>query len=372
MARAGAPCTSPGSRLGYPSLMTPLKLARTLATSLLLTAPVLAGGAPRIMIDPGHGGADPGAVANGLAESEVNLDVSLRLRALLEADSLDPAGGGTWDVRMTREVDAGVSLAQRVSMANSWPADRFYSIHHNAFTSPAANGTETFSFANGTVAADLRDKSQEELLAALGLTDRGVKTANFFVLVNTTMPAILSEGGFLTSPVDSAVLSDPQQLQRAAEAHLYALQRHFGHAPYLPTVAPRVYCEPKLTSGGCLPAIGAVGAPSLTGGVTVRCQQVTGAVFGMLFWSQVPADAPFFGGRLCVAAPQTRTTPAFSGGPAGPNCQGNLQTTLTPVYLASQGLGVGDVLYAQWWFRDPHLPADRVGLSAGLELLLQP
>jgi N-acetylmuramoyl-L-alanine amidase len=160
----------------------------------------------RIVIDPGHGGADPGAAANGLIEKELNLEVALRLRDLLDLDTADMLGGGEWDVRLTRVSDVTVSLADRVLLANNWPADRFVSIHHNAFTSSAANGTETFSFASGTTSAGLRDRVQEELLLGLGLADRGSKTANFYVLRETTMPAALSEGGFLTSPIDAAVL----------------------------------------------------------------------------------------------------------------------------------------------------------------------
>lgn len=132
--------------------------------TLVLCAWIGVGGT-RIVIDPGHGGNDPGATGNGLIEKELNLDVALRLRDLLEADTGDPNGGGSWQVVMTRTSDVDVSLQARVDIANSWPADRFVSIHHNAFSSPAANGTETYSFAEGTFSADLRDKVQQELVA---------------------------------------------------------------------------------------------------------------------------------------------------------------------------------------------------------------
>ena len=350
-----------------------------LATALaLFAAPALAasalasGGPIRVVIDPGHGGSDPGAVGNGLQEKEVNLDISLRLAALLEADTNDPAGGGSWEVRLTRETDISVSLQARVQLANGWPADRFYSIHHNGFSNPAANGIETYAFANGTTAANLRDRSQEELLGALGLTDRGVKTANFYVLVNTTMPAILSEGGFITNPGDAAVLGNPARRQDAAEAHLFALQRHYGIAPYLPNSGPTVYCQPKLTSAGCFPTISAVGPTSISTGVTLECQNVIGGVFGLAFWGTAPADIPFYGGRLCVAGPQVRTPATYSGVPVGQNCLGVLQTTMTPAYLAANGLAPGQTLHAQWWFRDPYQTVNPIGLSAGLRFVLLP
>ena len=204
----------------------------------------------RVVIDPGHGGIDPGGVGNGLIEKEINLAVGLRLRELLELDTLDMAGGGEWEVLMTREDDSSVSLAARTALANSWPADRFVSIHNNAFTSSAANGTETFSFAEGTTSADLRDRIQEEMLTALGLFDRGSKTANFFVLRETNMPAALSEGGFLTNAGDAAALSSPTAVDDMARAHMYALQRHYGFVPFDPSEGPSTYCTAKVASLG--------------------------------------------------------------------------------------------------------------------------
>jgi len=186
-------------------------------------------GAPyRITIDAGHGGSDPGATAQGYQEKDLTLDISLRLRELLVADR------GLWDVQMTRSTDATVSLAARTSMANAWPADRFVSIHINSFSSSSANGLETYSYQEGSTAARLRDRIQDECVKAWRLTDRGSKTANFYVLRETSMPATLSELGFITSPVDIQLLSDPQARQQIAAAHLYALQFHFGVSFNLP------------------------------------------------------------------------------------------------------------------------------------------
>ena len=122
--------------------MSALPPARVLAAVLLagLAAAQDPGGAPiRICLDPGHGGSDPGAVGFGLLEKDMNLDIALRLRDLLEADTADTFGGGEWEVLMTRSTDVDVSLAQRVQLANAWPADRFVSIHCNGFSSSAAS-----------------------------------------------------------------------------------------------------------------------------------------------------------------------------------------------------------------------------------------
>lgn len=329
----------------------------------------------RVVIDPGHGGTDPGAVANGLVEKELNLEVALRLRDLLELDTADPLGGGEWDVRLTRLSDVTVSLANRVTLANNWPADRFVSIHHNAFSSSAANGTETFSFSNGTTSAGLRDRVQEELLLGLGLADRGSKTANFYVLRETTMPAALSEGGFLTSPIDAAVLSSPAAWQASAEAHLMALQRHFNIAPYLPqATAPLVYCTAKVSSAGCTPAIGWSGTPSFVASdLVVHCDHVVSQQYGLLLWSDQPANIPFFGGALCLGNAPQRYQVAYSNGLGSGNCSGRLEVPLATSFFIGNGLFPGSNVYLQWWYRDPgFLPAAPVGLSNALRLTVLP
>ncbi len=211
------------------------RLALAALVLALTPAPAFA---QKIVIDPGHGGSDPGAVGNGLQEKAVNLDVALRLRDLLQADTADTAGGGSWSVSMTRDSDATVSLAARTSYADSVGADRFMSIHSNAFSSSSANGTETFSYTSSGQSAALRNLVQEEAIAAWGLTDRGNKTADFYVLRETSMPAELHELGFITNAGDAAKLGSPAARQQAAEAHLRAIQRHFGIAPYIPGTAP--------------------------------------------------------------------------------------------------------------------------------------
>ncbi|GEM_PF-2649044 len=192
----------------------------------------------KVAVDAGHGGSDSGAVGNGLLEKDINLDVALRLADLLDDDSADTSGGGDWDVLLTRSSDVFVSLQQRVTLANSFGAASFVSIHSNSFSDPQANGTETYAWAEGTTAAMLRDKIHGEMIAAWGLTDRGTKTANFYVLVNTSMPASLSEMGFITNPGDAAFLGSAQARQDMALAHLFAMQAHHGFAPYEPGGGP--------------------------------------------------------------------------------------------------------------------------------------
>jgi len=179
----------------------------------------------KITIDAGHGGSDPGAVAQGYEEEFFNRDVSNRLRDLLVNDR------GLWTIQMCRTTDVTVSLTARTNMANAWPADRFVSVHTNSFSSSTATGTETFAYAEGGNAAQLRDLIQSEMVKAWGLANRGGKTGDLHVLRETTMPATLSEMGFITSPTDIKKLSDPNARQQMAAAHLYALRRHYGVLP---------------------------------------------------------------------------------------------------------------------------------------------
>ena len=179
--------------------------------------------AQKICIDPGHGGSDPGAVGCGLREATINLDVSTRLRELLTT-----AG---YTVIMTRTTDVYLTLTARANYANSNGANRFVSIHTNAFNG-SATGIETFCSPNGsTTSFDQRNKIQEEMVAAWKLTNRGGKTANFTVLTATNMPATLSELAFIDNcAIDAVLLASPTRRQEAAVAHLRALQRSLGHS----------------------------------------------------------------------------------------------------------------------------------------------
>jgi N-acetylmuramoyl-L-alanine amidase len=210
-------------------VLAPTRIAFAAAFASTLALAASPGSAQRlIMIDPGHGGSDPGAVGCGLREAPNALDVSKRLERLLEDAGLR--------VRLTRSNDSYVSLDGRTTMANSAGADRFVSIHINAHTS-SATGTETFMYTSGSAnSRDLRDRIQRQMIRAWMLTDRGGKTAGFYVLRYTSMPATLSELGFISrcSP-DAELIGDPDARQEAAEAHYIAIMGHLGLDTTLPT-----------------------------------------------------------------------------------------------------------------------------------------
>lgn len=155
----------------------------------------------KVFIDPGHGGNDSGAVGvNNLLEKDINLQVSKKVEALLKKQGLD--------VKMSRYDDKYVSLNERTTMANSWNADCFVSIHCNAFNN-TAKGVETFSLNKNT--SDLATNVHLEVLNTKAFTlNRGVKTADFYVLRNTKMRACLIELGFIDNVEDSKILTQKQ------------------------------------------------------------------------------------------------------------------------------------------------------------------
>ncbi len=165
---------------------------------------------PSVCIDAGHGGDDSGAVGHGLLEKSINLDVANRFHNLLK--------NAGYTVYMTRSSDKTVSLSSRTSYANSVGAGRFISIHCNAFNQ-SAHGTETYCYTSGSSTSfRMRDKTQPQMVAALGTYDRGCKTAGFYVIKYTNMPAILAELAFIDNAGDAAKLGDAGYRQKAAEA----------------------------------------------------------------------------------------------------------------------------------------------------------
>ncbi len=158
---------------------------------LLIVLLPLASNAYTICLDPGHGGDNPGATGIYYLEKDANLDCAHLTHSYLErVEEIDWIG-------LTRVDDSTVSLYDRVAYANANGFDRFISLHHNAFNT-AIQGTETYCHPGGsTEAFDLRNEVHPELIWAFGYDDRGIKTADFYVLRNTIMPAILAEASFI-------------------------------------------------------------------------------------------------------------------------------------------------------------------------------
>ena len=167
-----------------------------------------------IILDPGHGGLDTGAIGpDGLREKDVTLAVSLKLRDILVASGAR--------VTMTREDDRDVfpggaqtdaqELQARVDVGAAVPdADIFVSVHCDAFTSPKANGTGTFYYPKTWQDAALAQALQDGMVARGGRRDRGIKEARFYVVRYSDMPAALVELAFITNYIEQAMLADDE------------------------------------------------------------------------------------------------------------------------------------------------------------------
>ncbi|SDB80837.1 N-acetylmuramoyl-L-alanine amidase [Pelagirhabdus alkalitolerans] len=183
----------------------------------------------RIFIDPGHGGRFVGGVGNGMKEKDLVLDISLSARDYL----LDNYSGV--DVKLSRTTDVELAedltedLLERSKMANDWEADYFVSIHTNAFNG-RAHGFESFIF-NGNVSSATK-RHQENihsyLIDQMNVYDRGMKEANFNVLRNTTMPAILLEFLFIDHAEDAELLQSRSYRDWLGKITAEAIADSFG------------------------------------------------------------------------------------------------------------------------------------------------
>ncbi len=156
----------------------------------------------KIIIDPGHGGPDTGAIGlRGVKETDIVLDISKKVSRYLSSKGVA--------VQLTRTKDIDLDLSERVIIANKSYANAFISIHANAVRGYRrdVSGIETY-FYRGYNGKNLANKIQSELVKVPGGSpDRGVRQSRFFVIKHTHMPAALVEVGFLTGRVDSRLLS---------------------------------------------------------------------------------------------------------------------------------------------------------------------
>src|SRR2546421_2637246 len=184
-----------------------------------------------VVIDAGHGGQDSGTTKNGMVEKELTLDVAHRVERLLQERGLV--------VALTRADDTYVSLQDRATMANNQPESVFVSIHFDDAGRSAPNGVETYYAAHALsfpqrVASwlpflqrtssdppnlesqSLATSIQESLVARTQAANRGTKPQQFYVIANVRHPAVLVEGGFLTSKDDAAKLANAEYREQMA------------------------------------------------------------------------------------------------------------------------------------------------------------
>lgn len=200
-----------------------------------------------IVLDPGHGGEDPGArtATGNFSEKDLTLDWARRLAPLLE--------NAGWQVVLTRNSDVTLALSNRVAMAEAANAALFVSLHFNAGLSESGAGLETYCLTPSGMRSNLVRGGDDEIgsvhrnndfdgtnlllacrvhqqvLRATGLKDRGVRRARFMgVLKGQNRPAILIEGGYLSNVADVRLIASSAHRQRLAQGIADALAEGFG------------------------------------------------------------------------------------------------------------------------------------------------
>jgi len=274
---ASAPATAPERPPTLTVPAAPLDLPLSLKSShpITLASPAPPGGTARgdyslsrqlglglsrIVIDPGHGGHDPGAQSNGIDEANLVLDVALRLESLLKSQS-------TFDVVMTRRTDEFIPLEERTAIANREGADLFLSIHANAARDTVVGGVETYflNFATNPTAEAVAARENATSARTMGslpdlvksitlnnkieesrefatfvqasmvqdlkapqrmVRDLGVKQAPFVVLIGAGMPSVLAEISFVTNRSEAALLKQPAYRQTIALALFDAVVKY--------------------------------------------------------------------------------------------------------------------------------------------------
>jgi N-acetylmuramoyl-L-alanine amidase len=201
---------------------TLLAAAAGIALAPWLASPALAAN-PRVYIDPGHGGTDPGASANGLQEKNLTLAIALQTRDLLKA-------GRSVDVRMSRTSDITRSLSYRTDDANAWGATIFVSIHINA---GGGTGFESYRYPTaGASTTRLQSLVHSRVLSGMrsvaSVTDRGQKTANLHVLRETAMPAVLTENLFIDTVANANLLKRADFITATARGHANGIAAYLG------------------------------------------------------------------------------------------------------------------------------------------------
>ncbi|GIP26600.1 hypothetical protein J23TS9_17300 [Paenibacillus sp. J23TS9] len=175
-----------------------------------------------VVIDPGHGGSDPGTTSiSKKHEKDFNLALSLKVQELLLKEP-------EIEVLMTRDTDVYPTRTERVQFANKINADVFVSIHGNSvLESPQANGTETHYYQRSS-SKELANAIHKRLIKAIGLKDRGVKDSSLQVIRETKMAAVLLEVGFLSNISDEkAMLSNTVQY-KAAQAIVDGIKEYLS------------------------------------------------------------------------------------------------------------------------------------------------
>ena len=170
-----------------------------------------------VVLDPGHGGIDYGAIRSGINEKDINTSVSLKTAAILRSNG--------YKVYMTRDEDKTVSLEDRVVFAEEIKPDIFVSIHVNSSQGTSATGIETHYYHDYSI--PLGKLVQNSMKKYINSPDRGLLKSKFYVINHTTMPAILVEIGFISNEGERAELVSESRQQATAKAIAEGIMNYY-------------------------------------------------------------------------------------------------------------------------------------------------
>lgn len=190
-----------------------------------------------IVIDPGHGGADPGAKNSGLQEKDINLDISLRLRESLESKGCI--------VILTRDVDKDfflpglvlgrvakrAELDKRITIATENNADLFISVHTNSFPRPNTYGMETYYHLKSSTGKALAELIQKQLTQLQSDNKRKSKAGDYYLINQSKMPAVIVEVGFISNPRERNLLLSDTYRDSIADAIGTGIEVYFDKFP---------------------------------------------------------------------------------------------------------------------------------------------
>jgi N-acetylmuramoyl-L-alanine amidase len=175
----------------------------------------------KLVLDAAQGGedCDDNVGSLGSREKEINLDIVLKLRDLLSDDGAE--------VYTTRDRDIGMVLSDRAAISNEKRPDFFLSIGQNSFPNPSASGTELYYFRGDVQGEKLAVLIMDELSSSLRLKNRGVRTADFFLLREVKASSIIIQLLYISCPKDEELLMDEGFRQKAAEAIHRAISKYY-------------------------------------------------------------------------------------------------------------------------------------------------
>ena len=221
------------------SSLRQVSFAAMILTMALMAAQVRAESSfSTVVIDPGHGGFDRGGIpGQKVPEKMVALDTALRLQKLLERAGLRTV--------MTRSTDVFVPLSMRSAIANTQSDAIFVSIHYNASLRSSAQGIETYSENNR--GAVLAARIQRQIVTRVSTENRGIRSAEYYVLRKCRLPAVLVECGFLTNPVEAQLALTPSYREEVAEQIAAGIieQRQFAFPSLVPSHRGRLVHKNK-------------------------------------------------------------------------------------------------------------------------------